>query len=235
MTRSTPSPGALLDLGVIGSSAKENEQRLPLHPEHLPHLDEDLRQRITLEHGYGRAVRGRRRRPGAVRGRLRHAGRDPGRLGRGRAAEAAARGRRRAVRRPGALGLAALRAGRGADPARHRPEADADRLRGDEPLDPGRPPRAARVPQEQRAGRLLLGDPRPAAGRADRRLRTPAERGGDRLRRDRAGCRHGAERARRPRGRRAHQPGRGGGRGPPSTRCGSASSTTSRTASTSAT
>ena len=54
MTRSTPSPGALLDLGVIGSSAKENEHRLPLHPEHLPHLDEDLRQRITLEHGYGR-------------------------------------------------------------------------------------------------------------------------------------------------------------------------------------
>jgi alanine dehydrogenase len=53
VTRSTPSPGTLLDLGVIGSSAKENEQRLPLHPEHLPHLDEDLRRRITLEHGYG--------------------------------------------------------------------------------------------------------------------------------------------------------------------------------------
>jgi alanine dehydrogenase len=43
----------LLDLGVIGTSAKENEQRLPLHPEHLPHLDADLRERITLEHGYG--------------------------------------------------------------------------------------------------------------------------------------------------------------------------------------
>ncbi len=43
----------LLDLGVVGSSAKENEQRLPLHPEHLPHLDPDLRERITLEHGYG--------------------------------------------------------------------------------------------------------------------------------------------------------------------------------------
>jgi hypothetical protein len=40
-------------LGVIGSSAKENEHRLPLHPEHLPHLDADLRARITLEHGYG--------------------------------------------------------------------------------------------------------------------------------------------------------------------------------------
>jgi len=43
----------LLDLGVIGSSAKENEHRLPLHPDHLPGLDEDLRARITLEHGYG--------------------------------------------------------------------------------------------------------------------------------------------------------------------------------------
>ncbi len=43
----------LLSLGVVGSSAKENEHRLPLHPDHLPHLDADLRARITLEHGYG--------------------------------------------------------------------------------------------------------------------------------------------------------------------------------------
>ena len=43
----------LLDLGVIGTSAKENEYRLPLHPEHIPGLDADLRERITLEHGYG--------------------------------------------------------------------------------------------------------------------------------------------------------------------------------------
>ncbi len=43
----------LLGLGVIGSSAKENEHRLPLHPDHLPGLDADLRARITLEHGYG--------------------------------------------------------------------------------------------------------------------------------------------------------------------------------------
>ncbi|MDZ5622016.1 N(5)-(carboxyethyl)ornithine synthase [Nocardioides sp. HM23] len=43
----------LLRLGVIGSSAKENEHRLPLHPEHIPHLDADLREQITLEHGYG--------------------------------------------------------------------------------------------------------------------------------------------------------------------------------------
>ncbi len=43
----------LLDLGVVGTSTKENEHRLPLHPEHLADLDADLRDRITLEHGYG--------------------------------------------------------------------------------------------------------------------------------------------------------------------------------------
>lgn len=43
----------LLGLGVIGSSAKENEHRLPIHPDHIPLLDADLRARITLEHGYG--------------------------------------------------------------------------------------------------------------------------------------------------------------------------------------
>jgi alanine dehydrogenase len=43
----------LLGLGVIGTSAKENEFRLPLHPEHLSGLDADLREQITLEHGYG--------------------------------------------------------------------------------------------------------------------------------------------------------------------------------------
>ncbi|MCW2764081.1 MAG: alanine dehydrogenase [Nocardioides sp.] len=43
----------LLSLGVVGSSAKENEHRLPLHPAHLPTLDADLRARITLETGYG--------------------------------------------------------------------------------------------------------------------------------------------------------------------------------------
>ena len=43
---------SLLDLGVIGTSAKANERRLPLHPDHLAGLDADLRARITLEHGY---------------------------------------------------------------------------------------------------------------------------------------------------------------------------------------
>lgn len=43
---------SLLGLGVIGSSAKENEHRLPIHPDHIPGLEADLRAQITLEHGY---------------------------------------------------------------------------------------------------------------------------------------------------------------------------------------
>jgi alanine dehydrogenase len=44
---------SLLELGVIGRSAKENEHRLPIHPEHLPRLAPDIAARVTLEHGYG--------------------------------------------------------------------------------------------------------------------------------------------------------------------------------------
>jgi nucleotide-binding universal stress UspA family protein len=46
-----------LRLGVIGSSSKENEHRLPLHPGHLDRIPAELRQRITLEHGYGARFR----------------------------------------------------------------------------------------------------------------------------------------------------------------------------------
>ncbi|MEP6817371.1 MAG: alanine dehydrogenase, partial [Marmoricola sp.] len=38
---------------MVGTSAKENEHRLPLHPEHLSRIEERTRRRITLEHGYG--------------------------------------------------------------------------------------------------------------------------------------------------------------------------------------
>lgn len=41
-----------LGLGVIGTSAKENEHRLPLHPEHLSRLAPGVAARTTLEHGY---------------------------------------------------------------------------------------------------------------------------------------------------------------------------------------
>jgi alanine dehydrogenase len=44
---------SLLRLGVVGTSSKENEHRLPLHPDHLSRLDPALARQITLEHGYG--------------------------------------------------------------------------------------------------------------------------------------------------------------------------------------
>lgn len=42
-----------LTLGVLGSSRKENERRLPIHPRQLGSLDEGVRRRISLETGYG--------------------------------------------------------------------------------------------------------------------------------------------------------------------------------------
>ncbi len=43
---------SLLSLGVIGTSAKENEHRLPIHPEHLSRLAPAVAALTTLEHGY---------------------------------------------------------------------------------------------------------------------------------------------------------------------------------------
>jgi alanine dehydrogenase len=43
----------MLKLGVIGTSKKENERRLPLHPDHLARLPEELRRQLVFEHGYG--------------------------------------------------------------------------------------------------------------------------------------------------------------------------------------
>ena len=42
-----------LSLGVFGTSRKENEFRLPIHPDHLERIDPDLRRSIFLEEGYG--------------------------------------------------------------------------------------------------------------------------------------------------------------------------------------
>ena len=42
-----------LKLGVIGVTHKENEHRLPIHPDHFGRIDVDLRANIYLEHGYG--------------------------------------------------------------------------------------------------------------------------------------------------------------------------------------
>jgi len=42
-----------LSLGVIGTSKKEDEKRVPIHPEHLSRLTEDIRKRLIFEKGYG--------------------------------------------------------------------------------------------------------------------------------------------------------------------------------------
>jgi len=42
-----------LTMGVIGTSSKENEFRLPIHPQHLPQIERSLQKRIFLEEGYG--------------------------------------------------------------------------------------------------------------------------------------------------------------------------------------
>ncbi|MEU1040560.1 N(5)-(carboxyethyl)ornithine synthase [Streptomyces sp. NPDC005551] len=44
---------SLMSLGVLASSRKENEFRLPLHPRHLDRVDPDVREKIFLEQGYG--------------------------------------------------------------------------------------------------------------------------------------------------------------------------------------
>ena len=44
----------LLTLGVLATSSKENELRLPIHPQHIDRIEADLRSRIVLERGYGR-------------------------------------------------------------------------------------------------------------------------------------------------------------------------------------
>jgi alanine dehydrogenase len=40
-------------LGVVGTSRKPDERRLPIHPAHLSRIEPGLRQRIVLERGYG--------------------------------------------------------------------------------------------------------------------------------------------------------------------------------------
>jgi N5-(carboxyethyl)ornithine synthase len=40
-------------LGVIGTSKKQYEKRVPIHPEHLSRLPEKIRKRLIFEKGYG--------------------------------------------------------------------------------------------------------------------------------------------------------------------------------------
>lgn len=42
-----------LTLGVIGTSRKPDERRVPIHPAHFERLPDDLRDRVVVEEGYG--------------------------------------------------------------------------------------------------------------------------------------------------------------------------------------
>jgi alanine dehydrogenase len=42
-----------LSLGVVATSRKRDEHRLPIHPGHLGRIDADLRRRMFFEHDYG--------------------------------------------------------------------------------------------------------------------------------------------------------------------------------------
>jgi alanine dehydrogenase len=44
---------AKLLFGVIGTSKKEDERRVPIHPEHLMRLPKDIRNQLIFEKGYG--------------------------------------------------------------------------------------------------------------------------------------------------------------------------------------
>lgn len=41
-------------IGVVGTSKKEDEQRLPIHPKHLLRLPETIRKQLIFEEGYGK-------------------------------------------------------------------------------------------------------------------------------------------------------------------------------------
>lgn len=42
-----------LKFGVIGTSKKADEHRVPIHPDHLPRLKEEYRKQLVFEKGYG--------------------------------------------------------------------------------------------------------------------------------------------------------------------------------------
>ena len=43
----------MLTFGIIGKSKKENERRMPLHPDHFRRLPEKFRRQLIFEQGYG--------------------------------------------------------------------------------------------------------------------------------------------------------------------------------------
>jgi len=43
-----------MKIGIVKTSLKENERRVPIYPEHLPRFSEALRKRLVFETGYGK-------------------------------------------------------------------------------------------------------------------------------------------------------------------------------------
>jgi len=43
----------LLTVGIVGSSLKENEERVAIHPEHIERIPRELRKQMTFEKSYG--------------------------------------------------------------------------------------------------------------------------------------------------------------------------------------
>ncbi|MFW0775338.1 N(5)-(carboxyethyl)ornithine synthase [Paenarthrobacter nitroguajacolicus] len=46
-------PTGQLTVGVLASSLKPNERRLPIHPQHLERIAPEVRRQLRFEHGYG--------------------------------------------------------------------------------------------------------------------------------------------------------------------------------------
>ena len=47
----------MLKLGIIGTSNKEQEKRVPIHPDHFSRLPEQFRRQLIVEQGYGERFR----------------------------------------------------------------------------------------------------------------------------------------------------------------------------------
>ena len=178
-----------LTLGVVGTSRKPNELRRAIHPAHFERIDPELRRRMFVERGYGAhfGVSDDELAPlvGGMRSRE----------------ELFAECDVVLLPKPLADDLETLRPGQ---VVWGWPHCVQDRRMTQLAIDreltliaceamnhwtrdgPFQPPR---VPQEQRARRLLLGAARAAAGRLDRGLRPPPARRGDQLRRHRAAAR----------------------------------------------
>ena len=200
-------PRTTLSLGVMGRSQKENEHRLGLHPRHLERVPDRPAAADVPRDRLRRAVRRQRRRPARARRRRaqpRPAGR---RVRRHPAAQAAAR-----ATSPSCATGQVLWGWPHCVQDQELTQLAIDRrltLIAFEAMNHwkrGRLVQPARLPQEQRAGRLRLGAARHAARRHDRQLRTAAAGSRHRFRGDGPWGRHGPHRPRGGRRRHPHPP-----------------------------